>query len=161
MGEILKFGGERVKEAVYLLIRRAYELEEVPKDWSRGIIFPIFKGKSESERRDPKNYRGITLLSIVSRVYMSILNTRISKWCEKRESFTETQAAFRKNRSPMDQLFILTEVIRSRFPQASFCGFLILRKHMIECFARDYWWSCGTKVFVARVGEFFAICTEK
>lgn len=124
MAEILKFGGEPVSLALWLLIKRIFEEETIPLDWSKGIIFPIFKGKTEAERRDPRKYRGITLLSIVSKVYISILNSRLSKWCETEGKLSDTQAGFRTKRSTIDQAFILTEILQRRFPKPTFCAFL-------------------------------------
>ena len=45
-----------------------------------GIIVPIFKG---GEREDLNNYRGITLLSIVGKCFVSIQNERLNKFAEK------------------------------------------------------------------------------
>lgn len=41
------------------------------------------------------NYRGITLLSVVGKLYTSILTDRISKWVEKRKKLVEEQGGFR------------------------------------------------------------------
>ena len=57
VAEILKRGGEKVERVVYLLCRRAWREENLPTDWTRGIIFPIYK---DGEKKDINNYRGIT-----------------------------------------------------------------------------------------------------
>ena len=44
------------------------------------MIVPLFK---EGDRSNVDNYRGITLLSVVGKLYVSILNDRISSWLEK------------------------------------------------------------------------------
>ena len=54
----------------------------MPVDWARGIIVPIYK---DGERKNVDNYRGITLLSAVGKLYTSILNSRISRWVERRK----------------------------------------------------------------------------
>ena len=46
----------------------AWRIEQVPRDWMQGVIFPLYK---DGDNRDPLNYRGITLLSIVGKVYKS------------------------------------------------------------------------------------------
>jgi hypothetical protein len=40
-----------------------WKREEVPAAWGRAIVAPFFK---EGDERDPLNYRGISLLSIVA-----------------------------------------------------------------------------------------------
>ena len=42
-----------------------------------------------------ENYRGITLLSIVGKAFVSILNERLTRWMEKVGTVVEEQAGFR------------------------------------------------------------------
>ena len=60
VAEILKKGGENITNALHKLCVKVWEDEKLPNDWTRGIIFPIYK---DGDERDPLNYRGITLLS--------------------------------------------------------------------------------------------------
>ena len=60
----------------------------------------------EGEKRDVNNYRGITLLSVLGKLYTSILNNRISEWLEKKNKLVEEQAGFRAKRSTTEQIFI-------------------------------------------------------
>ena len=43
----------------------------VPEDWRSAMIVPLYKGKGE--RTECKNYRGISLLSVVGKMYAGIL----------------------------------------------------------------------------------------
>jgi hypothetical protein len=45
----------------------------------------IYKGKGN--KGDPANYRRISLLSTLSKVYMRVLARRLNDWIEKRGSF--------------------------------------------------------------------------
>ena len=42
-----------------------WRAEEVPNEWRQGIVVPLHK---DGDERDPMNYRGITLLSIVDEI---------------------------------------------------------------------------------------------
>ena len=53
-----------------------------PSDWAKAIIVPIHK-KGDIHLVD--NYRGVSLLSIVSKCYTSILNTRLYNWLEEND----------------------------------------------------------------------------
>ena len=86
--------------------------EHLPTDWSKGMIFPIFKGGAVEWKYDPSRYRGITLLNTVGKLYASIPNERIVTWCEAKQILAEEHAGFRRNRSTIDQLFVLHEVIK-------------------------------------------------
>ena len=99
-----------------------------PTEWSRGLIYPLFKGGPEELRLDTNKYRGITLLSIVGKVYCSVLNTRLYNYCECNNLIVEEQAGFRKNKSTVDHLFSLTEIIKNRRPKPTYCAFLDLAK---------------------------------
>ena len=61
VAEILKKGGDQVTQAVHSLCVKVWVEEKLPTDWTRGIIFPIYK---DGDKKDTANYRGITLLSI-------------------------------------------------------------------------------------------------
>ena len=45
--------------------------ELVPRQWREGLIVNLFK---KGDKEDPDNYRGITLLSVVGKVFCKILN---------------------------------------------------------------------------------------
>ena len=74
VAEILKKGGESVYRAVWALCRKVWREEKLPTDWTRGVICPIFK---DGDKRDTGNYRGITLLSIVGKVFAQVVNERL------------------------------------------------------------------------------------
>ena len=70
------------------LCEKVWEEEALPEEWKKGIIFPIYK---DGDKRDPSNYRGITLLSIVGKGNAHIINERLMKWCEKNKVLVEEQ----------------------------------------------------------------------
>ena len=77
----------------------------IPSDWTRGIILPIYKNKGS--KRDPANYRPITLLSCLGKLFTSILNKRLYKYLEENNLLSETQSGFRKEYSTIDNIFSL------------------------------------------------------
>src|SRR3984957_8193015 len=124
--EILKAGGEAMKEALFVLVRKMWYEERVPVDGARGIIVPLYK---DGEKKNVDNYRGITLLSVVGKLYTSILNNRISEWLEKKKKIVEKQGGFRAKRSTTEQIFILKETIQGRrVKKTTFGCFLDIRK---------------------------------
>ena len=40
----MKNGGEDMIEITWRLCREVFEAEKVPRGWSKGLIFPLFKG---------------------------------------------------------------------------------------------------------------------
>ena len=53
----------------------AFEIGVVPEDWRSSGIVPLYKGKRE--RNECKNYRDISMLSLVEKIYAGILVDRV------------------------------------------------------------------------------------
>ena len=73
---------------LYALI---WKEECVPMKW-RGLIVNLFK---KGDKEDPGNYRGITLLSVVGKVFCKVLNDRLVQHLDKIGKIHEGQAGFR------------------------------------------------------------------
>ena len=91
----------------------------VPHDWSIGLIVPIFKKKGSPS--DPSNYRGITLLSCLGKLFTMCINVRLTKFASDRNIIGEEQAAFREGYSTMDHAFVLNELINLYLHQKTGC----------------------------------------
>jgi hypothetical protein len=109
--ELLKKGGEGMVDVLETIFNKVFEEEKIPEDWKIGMIFPIFKG---GDPQDPSDYRGITLLSIVGKLFSRVINARLSKAMEKEKRIAEEQGGFRVGKSTQDQLFILNNVVADR-----------------------------------------------
>ena len=90
----------------------------VPQEWSRGIISPILKDVN-ADPRDPLNYRGITITSLVYKIYCSILNHRLSHWIESNNILCDEQNGFRSGRCTIDHVGSLTSIIETRMKKKS------------------------------------------
>jgi len=115
--ELWKKTVHRLDVAMWALCRRMWQLQTVPTQWALGVIVPLWKG--EGERGNPLNYRPITLLSMVGKVFATVLNRRIMQWVEKRADSEigvppvgDAQFGFRPKRSCADAVYTLTELIR-------------------------------------------------
>ena len=84
-----------------------------PKSWRISIIIPILKPLKESSL--PKSYRPIALTSCVSKIYERMINTRLMWVLESKNLLSNRQFGFRKNRSTLDPLMILTREIQNAF----------------------------------------------
>ena len=88
----------------------------VPTLWRMAILKPLPKG-STTDPRIPSQYRGISLLSTVSKIYTSILNNRMTSHMDSTGQYADEQNGFRKSRSCEDHIFTLTSIIRNRKQQ--------------------------------------------
>jgi len=99
--EMLKFGGDVVVEWMHLICNLAWKQGEVPDEWVRAILVPVYKGKGSRDMCG--NYRGISLLSIPGKVYSRIVIERVMEITEGRIS--DEQGGFRKGKGCVDQIF--------------------------------------------------------
>ncbi|UYV61253.1 hypothetical protein LAZ67_1004118 [Cordylochernes scorpioides] len=101
---------------------------QVPQQWTKTIIHPIFKN---GDPDNPSNYRGISLISNLSKLFTSILKTRLNDWMERKSILAENQAGFRKGYSCQDHIFTLVSLIQmtlSRRRGKLYAFFIDLRK---------------------------------
>ena len=104
--EMLKEGGVTVVEWLVRMFNICFILSMVPVDWVIACIVPLYKGKGD--KYECGNFRGISLLSVVGKVYGRILINRIR---DKTESvIEEVQSGFRRGRGCTDQIFIVRQI---------------------------------------------------
>ena len=78
----------------------------VPQDMRDAKIVTPYKNKGE--RSDCNNYRGISLLSIVGKVFARVILVRLQKLAER--VYPESQCGFRAERSTIDMVFSLRQL---------------------------------------------------
>ena len=79
-----------------------------PDMWRDGLLSPIYK---RGNRLNPDNYRGITLLNVLGKLFTRVLNNRLESWAENYRIYVEAQNGFRKGRGTVDSIFVLHNVI--------------------------------------------------
>lgn len=82
----------------------------VPAEWCIGSILPLYKGKGS--RSNPDNYRGITLLSCIGKLFTAAINQRLQFFVERNNLLGEEQAGFRAEHSTLDHIFSLHMLIK-------------------------------------------------
>ena len=78
----------------------------------------------------PLNYRGISLISCVSKIYSGVLNNRINSYTDMIGIMAEEQNGFRKGRSCEDHIFTLSTIIKNRLDSSkcTFACFIDMQK---------------------------------
>ena len=71
--------------------------------------------KNSGEMSTAKNYRPVSLLSVVSRVFEKLLNNKIVDHLEKCGLFSDFQYGFRSSRSTADLLTVVSDRIARAF----------------------------------------------
>ena len=81
----------------------------IPDIWCEGLIMPLYKNKGDI--KDPDNYRGITLLSCLGKLFTACISDRISKFMDVNYKLGPEQAGFREGFSTTDHIFTLYSII--------------------------------------------------
>ena len=98
----------------------------IPSNWCIGLIKPLYKNKGSVH--DPDNYRGITLLSCLGKLFTACINDRLTNYIEGLGLMGEEQAGFRAGYSTIDHIFVLHSII----------DLYVLRKKRVYCAFIDY-----------------------
>ena len=132
--ELYKEGGDELLREITLLFNQVYSSGAVPEEWGRATICPIFKGgdvkedKSKGDRQNCKNYRGISLLPHIVKLYERVIEKKLRSCVES--DLGEWQYGFRPNRSTMDLIFTLKVLMEKswEFNIEQYMAFLDLEK---------------------------------
>lgn len=106
--EFYKHGGETVHNAILAVFNFVFGKGEYPQIWSEGLINPVYKA---GKTTDPDNYRKITLLSTMGKLFDGILNNRLCFVKDVLNLNDPYQNGFKQGVQSTDNLFILNSII--------------------------------------------------
>ena len=102
LNEFFIHGVNELLPYLYNLFNKILDLGHFPEVWSKGYVVPIHKkGKLD----DVNNFRGISLLSTLGKLFTRVLNNRLTTWAEEYYIYIEAQAGFRANMSTTDNVY--------------------------------------------------------
>ena len=132
--EALKYSSNALRTPCLKIFNWIQETEILPPSWGKSLTVFLFK---DGEASDPSNYRGISLISCLAKLYLNMWTRRLSKHIDP--MLAEEQFAFREKRTTGDAVFVLHEILlrRKRALQPTYCCFIDFRK------AFDYVWRDG------------------
>ena len=104
--EMLKAEENTTPRMLTKIFERIWLTETTPSEWNTGLIMKLPK---KGDLSNCNNWRGITLLSLTSKVFSRILLTRMQKTVDT--ILRQEQAGFRKGRSCVDQIFTLRQIM--------------------------------------------------
>ena len=119
------------------LFNRVFDSGIIPTEWSKGTIKPIYKNKGS--KLDPDNYRGITILSCLGKVFTGVINNRLNDFASSSDLIGREQAGFRPKHSTVDHIFVMKCLLDIYLSKGGklFCAFVDYKK------AFDTVWRAG------------------
>ena len=104
--ELIKHCKTTLLLPLHEVLYQCWQEGAVPQDMRDSKIITLYKNKDE--RNDCNNYRGISLLSIVGKVFARVILIRLQKLAER--IYPESQCGFRAERSTIDMVFSLRQL---------------------------------------------------
>lgn len=123
ISELIKHGYATLEAFLRDLLNRIYDTAKFPNEWQQQILHPIHK---KGNKTDPKNYRGLSLISVFSKPLLNVLRNRIQAFCDNRQLLIKEQCGFRPGRSTLDNIFALNCRIQHALArnQTLYCMFI-------------------------------------
>jgi len=88
-------------EPLSIIFERSWRTAEVPTDWRKANVTPIFK---KGKKEDPGNYKPVNLTSIPGKVMEQLILEVIIKQVEERKVIRSSQHGFIKGKSCLTNL---------------------------------------------------------
>ena len=140
LNEFIKNCPKELHPAIVKLFNIILESGKVPSEWTVGIIKALYKNKGDME--DANNYRGITLLSCLGKLFTSIINARLYEYVTKENLLGNEQVGFRPKHSTLDHIFALNLISQFYISQGKklYCAFVDYSK-AFDFIDRAYLWQ--------------------
>ena len=119
----LKDGAEVLCKPLTQIINISLKLSSFPNNAKIAKIKPLFK---KGSRLDPKNYRPVSLLPILSKLFERVVHDQTQCYLDENELFYKFQSGFRKNHSTNFCLSYLNDKITSGFDSGNFTGMILI-----------------------------------
>ena len=138
--EAWKCLGEKAVNFLTSLFNDILEKEEMPDEWRRSVMIPLFKNKGDVQ--SCSNYRGIKLLSHSMKLWERVVEARL----RKEVTISEQQYGFMPRKSTTDAIFALRMLVEKyRDGQKELhCIFVDLEK-AYDRVPREELWHCMRK----------------
>ena len=119
------------------ILGQIWNSEEIPESWTTGLIVKLPK---KGDLSDCNNWRGITLLSVTSKVLSRIIHRRIAEKLDAH--LREEQAGFRPGRSCSEHIFTMRQILEQshEWNSSLYVNFLDFKK-AFDSVHRDSLWK--------------------
>lgn len=112
--EFLKYSSHQFLTELARQYNRIYESGQLDNIMQESVIFPIYK---KGDINTPSNYRGISFMNTMAKIFMGIVNNRLKKWISDYNILKEFQAGFRPGYSTVDNVYNLASIVHCKLSE--------------------------------------------
>ena len=95
--KVLKLIPDKLLPIFTKLFNYCISTYSIPSEWKTAVVTPLYKNKGS--RTDLNNYRGISILAPLSKIFEKLLSQQISEYFESNSLLSNFQHGFRKGHS--------------------------------------------------------------
>ena len=106
--EHILYWGDELLQNVATVMQQIFDQECIPESLKQGLLTPVYKNKGSN--KDAKNYRGITITPVISKIIEVLLKNRIQDVILKHQH--PFQRGFTAATSPMNGALLVEEYLR-------------------------------------------------
>ena len=121
--KILKMTSITASEIISYIFNECLDKGEYPDCLKKANIKPLHK---KNARTEVSNYRPISLLSNINKIFETLLHSRLVEFFEKQSVIFKNQFGFRKGHSTSHAITALTEIVRSSLDKTEFSAAVFL-----------------------------------
>ena len=121
--KVIKDIAEEIAAPLAFLINRSLEQGVFPTAEKTAKVTPLYKS---GDRTNTDNYRPISILNIISKVFERVVFDQLSDYLENNHLLTNYQYGFRRKRSTRDAVTIFTDHIKRNMDKSKVTGALYM-----------------------------------
>ena len=108
IAEMIKSTPDNIITIITRIMNKIIKSSIYPKDWCMGTTSLIFK---DGDEENPNNYRTINVGNILPKLFMSIINSRVTKLLTENKAIGDYQIGFKRNSRTADHVYVLKSII--------------------------------------------------
>ena len=123
-GKFLKDGATILANPITKLLNLSIKLSKFPQKCKIAKLIPIYKNKGS--KVETQNYRPISLLPLVSKIFEKIIHAQTQQFLDENDILYKFQSGFRQNHSTDTSLSYLNDKILHGFDNGCFTGMILI-----------------------------------
>ena len=108
LNEMIRYSQSALLPVLTKIFNNILGTGNYPDTWRTAYIIPIFK---KGDVMDTNNYRGITIISNIAKLFNMVIQNRLSKFFMENNLINEKQIAFNKGSRTSDHLFVIKTLV--------------------------------------------------